>query len=331
MRELLPQPPCVSVPSSAADSRIEADVVCAGCSQLFGWREVELDTGSFAFRCGACVTAARARDRIFSLRRALREPFFYIALTVLLAGVAYVAGVGNPSVADTARLDSGRPWYQRRSGKLWFRQALRARSRVAALEQRGLNREAKAWAGLAQGAFLKAAESWANGEVLPDLRLAAARMHAKAAGPAAAHEALHALADTVPPGHASRPAYLYQRALLAAEAGRQEQANADWLELLRELAPLSSSKGMDSIVDKLVEFAAKDKAVMFRVVGIQTACGAKIPPDAMRETALTELRKHGVPVPVELGTPATPARVANPPPADKRPPKKKLVIKRFNQ
>ncbi len=319
-----PEMVCVNHPG------ILADAVCAECGRLFCWQCVSLDQESLDFQCYGCQARLQEKTKTFALVSVLKEPFFYVALAVVLAGVAYVLGVGNPDTAALARADRNDPWYHQRAGKLWLRQATRTRRRVAFLEHKNRTEAMCAWASLSAGAFRQAADSWAGSEPEADLRIGEALMLAKSGKQEKAYQQLLALDAKIPPENLSWPSYMLHRGELAFELGKAGQGKADWTALLTKIAAMVSQKrGFDRMLDGLIDIYGKDRQAFLMHGTVRGICDTAVPTEEIREKVVAEFEKRGFRLPAGVAEIVKGGKVdrdkAGKP---RKKPREKLVIKR---
>ena len=319
-----------------------ADVVCAECGQFFCWGDVSFQANAAQFVCDPC----REKRSIRAARRSfwgwLKEPFFYVGLSVVLATVAYVLGVGNPSPEELARSDRQKPWYLRRAGKLWLAQADRAKARISILDAAGRADDMKAWAALAARALGQAATQWKGTEAEPDLRLGEAMMFLKAGKAQKAFDMLIDLEDLIHPEDALWCYYLHCRAKAALALGKTRLAEEHWRIMLAtvEQAETSRNSLFGNMLDPLMDFYSKDRAATLCLHKVRSVCGTAMPLRQLREEAIREMRRSGLAIPpsvfdrslqLDFGEPQPEAEDKPEPEDDEAPakPSKKVVIERF--
>jgi hypothetical protein len=330
------------LPNCAAHGDKPADAACSECGRFFCWDDVSFATDAAQFVCEPCRHTRAARAARRNLWSWLKEPFFYVGLSVVLAAIAYMFGVGNPSPHDLVRRDQHKPWYLRRAGKLWLAQADRAKARVVMLENGARTEDTKAWARLAAKALGNAATQWRQTEAEPDLRLGQAMMFLRAGNAPKAFELLIGLEDLIPPEHALWCHYLHCRAKAALALGKTRLAEEHWRILLAtvEQAETSRTGLFGDFLDPLVDFYSKDRAAALCLHKVRSVCDTGTSLRQLREEAIRELRRNGLPVPPSLldksrqpdfGEPArqdqnTPETEDD---TEPQPPKKKVTIERF--
>ena len=331
LEDLLAQAADERLPACAKHPAVAASAVCAECSQLFCWECLGLNEETLQFQCRACAAEAGSKGHAIDFQEMLREPFFYIAVTVLFAIVAFLLGVGNPDVDDLTRADRDEPWYYQRVGKLWLRQASRAKRRAAMLERQKRDHEMAAWADLARGAFRQAADCWEDAPAGPDLRIGEALMWAKAGDPAAAYHLLKQQEERLSPEHASWPAYLFHRGRIGFAVGEAKQAEADWTELLATVAETDKNPlGMaEKMVESLVDMYSKERLAAVRHNVVREVCETVVPRAEMRRTILDEFRNRNIDLPPGVEDPDAAQNAAAAPGLAEKKEKKKLVIKRY--
>lgn len=288
-------------PACSTHADVPADAVCSTCSRCFCWGCLSLDHDSLQFRCQACLSQA-LEPRKFRVVEVLRMPFFYVAVAVALAAIVTVLGIGNPSQDELVRADQGKPWYHRRVGKLWLRQALRVGQRLAMLERGKRTDEVRHWARLSQRALSEAHACWSDADIAVELQIGAALMGTKAGEPGTAYRTLVELGDRVPGEHPARQSYLFHRAMVAFEADDVLRAQSDVAAMLEhaERSQLSPGKAFDGVIDGLTAAFGQDRAA-FLLRGMVTAvCDTRVPVSRMRESIRRQYEKRNLPLPVGL-------------------------------
>lgn len=301
-------PPVAAVCAHHADTA--AAVACGGCGRLLCRACAAYEPVADALLCPACRAPARRRARRARGLTLLRHPLGYVVLLFAAALLAHACGLGRLDTASLACNDAGKPWFLRRTGLLWFRQAARAQKRAVMLRELARPDTAvRTWSCQAADAFGRAANAWRDADVLPLLLLAEAANRTRA-GDAVAAEGLLTRAAREPPfapGSRARPAWLHQLALARAAQGRAPEARAAWNAALSELATTAPALSVDRLVDELTRIAEGDLRESGLRSRIEAVCGTAPDPVTLR----ADIARAAAAASIDL-TPAA----GGPPPAD---------------
>lgn len=250
--------------------------------------------------------------------RAMCLPVFWVMGCILVSGLAWRAGVGNPDLARMAVEDQGKPWHVRRPGRLRLDKAAREQQRAAVLRLQGDHAGAAAWSRRAAASFLATAEQWADTPVTPDVLVAAATAAGAGGDPDAAIATLLAMAP--PTDHGTALVRQYRLGLLASDAKRDDLARASLSAVANADPATVAGVGFDALLDRV----ADNRREAEMIARIRAVCGTDLPPGEMIRDARRRLGMPAEQIP-DLGVPALP------PPDDALPePASTLVIERLD-
>ena len=332
LRELLAELPDTAAVACREHPSTAAAVFCTGCRMPLCWACARLDADSLGFVCETC-RGQQARQHMHTpLLGLLRQPFFYVAAAVVVAAVAYAHQRATTLAPAAAAAERQLAWFRRKSGRLWLRQAERAKQRFHMLARSGSDvEESRAWAGLVRQAMQRAAESWQDAPVLTDLHIGAVLTQAWAQDIEAAYRDLCRMAAEVDASQPARLSYLYHRGRLAFASNRPGAGERDWLAALQLT---SQNRGtpldkMEKMLQTLTAMQGPDRMRVMLQQQVRTLCETGLSPDTVQETILAGLRAHDVPVPADFageqpGPRPAPARAA-------RAPRPQLKVRYFDE
>lgn len=272
-----------------------ADALCPVCEKLHCFECMSFDAEKEVLTCRQCRTARAGSSARTSWQRIARMPFFYVLLIVMATLVAYTLGFRNPSIEKIQRKDAGRPWHERRAGKLWLQQAVRAKERTEHLYEIGAAREEiSKWAGLARSAFANARICWKGEKPELDLTIAEALMVGKGGDPEAFYEKLCELDDSIDKDHHAYLSFLFHRGYAAWLTGRPESAIDDWKTVLRAAEFASEALAPGMLLDELFDLATGDVEEGMLYVLIRQACDTFMDEFQVRERILEFARENNL-------------------------------------
>ncbi len=110
--------------------------------------------------CIQCSSRMTRKKIIKGGLEALRRPALWVLVCLLVSGIAYACGVGNPSLGTLKRRDADRPWYFQQTPMMFIAKANRQHRRAAALDELNRRDDARKWNGWAMDSLNRAAELW---------------------------------------------------------------------------------------------------------------------------------------------------------------------------
>lgn len=272
-----------------------ADAFCPVCEKLHCFECMSFDLEKEVLTCRQCRKARAGSSVRKSWQRIARMPFFYVLLIVMATLVAYTMGFRNPSIEKIQRKDAGRPWHERRAGKLWLQQAVRAKERTDQLYESGAaGEDVSKWAGLARAAFANARACWTGEEPELDLAIGEALMVGKAGDPEASYEKLRELDDSIDKGHPAYPSFLFHRGYAAWRTGHPESAIDDWKTVLKAANIASDALAPGVLLDEIFDLISGDIEAGMLYVLIRQACDTFMNEFEIRERILEFARKNNL-------------------------------------
>ena len=299
LKQLFATFPRAAHPACARHPREPVQAVCSACRQLLCRKCADYDAVRFRFVCDDCRRREHRALSHFSLFSVLKSPFFYVAVAIIVAGTAYVCGVGNPGISDLARRDEGKPWYRQRLGYAWLEQGARARQRAAILRYMTDDMEkAEKWSKLAAKAYGCAAARWTESPVYGDLCIAEASMQLRAGRVETARRILNDIdfsADE--PDVATRANLLFWQGLVAVESGDRPMAVTRWNELAEHIVRqerVSMWRQFDRMVDKMVQGYEAGRQEPMAIMRTRKLAGTADSPAEITGRLIRYCREEGV-------------------------------------
>ncbi len=222
------------------------DFCCESCGRGHLWQQLDLDRDRFRLLCESCYEKALTEVRRRRCIAVLRQPVFYVVMSVGIAGILFAAGVGRVSVDDLRERDSGKPPHLQKLGNLYVERGARIRARLRLLEHYGPAADVRKWAVPALKSYHLANAYWQDDSVSAELLACIAVLLAKAGAVDEAYDHLRALDGRL--SSRSRRTYLYYRGGLALQLGRVQSCLNDWEIVLQEAAG-SAVPSLDTLID----------------------------------------------------------------------------------
>lgn len=154
----------------------KAAVLCSKCSAGICWECMRKMENPADMLCPKCIAEAQEGLSFFKYLRLLKFPAIWVLVCILIAGIAYGLGIGNPNLEEMQVKDKNDPWYWKDAGTILLAQASRERQRAAALIVLNRDAEAKQWSLMAAKSFAKCAEYWQGTPAVVNLKIAEALM-----------------------------------------------------------------------------------------------------------------------------------------------------------
>lgn len=261
-----------SLPPGATDQPgSRADAVCAGCGRLYTWHALRPDAEGARLLCAPCHAAITRPPTGARLLRILRQPMFWLGLTLLVAILLHGIGAGKTDPEAYAASDADRPWHQRRGALIYLQQAERIQMRLVTLDALGAPpAERSRWAALQQETLSKLLGVWKDAPVREDLIIGQSVTSTYAGDLDKAYLYIYSISDQMEALDARDPrrlTYLTHRGILRLESAavhsrpEYRQRGIDDLEtVLKTLAGIDADMSSDQAITDLLEVYSGNKS-----------------------------------------------------------------------
>ncbi len=247
-----------------------AALTCASCGCGLCWNCIREVANPARITCPECKSASVKKKTLLAAFTALKFPGLWVAVCILISGITYACGIGNPTPEQYAKADADIPWYRQRAGKLYLEKAARERQRGAMLKHHKHKNEAVIWYLRAADSFASSAKYWQNAPILKDLTVAGAMMLEEGDKPEEAIKKLNSIKVTNKDKVAA--VYYYTRARIEEKLGNKAAAMKSY-----DAAHGACQAGRGSFMNKFIDRHTKNKWESDFLTKAAQVCGVEIP------------------------------------------------------